>query len=86
MRTRRIRPVSVALGALLTFCTVLTDPSLSAQEPEVPSRALFLAARGNDVQRSTYMSRVQAIQITGAGELVAGADPRGGAGVGRYPA
>ncbi len=41
---------------------------------------------GNDVQRSTYMSRVQAIRITEDGELEAGADPRGGGGIGIYPA
>lgn len=40
---------------------------------------------GNDVERSTYMSRVQAIRLTDSGELEAGADPRGGAGVGLYP-
>lgn len=56
-------------------------------EPSFPeSLAEDLRGRGNDVQRSTYMSRVQAIQISEAGELAAGADPRGGAGVGRYPA
>lgn len=44
-----------------------------------------LRALGNDVQRSTYMSRVQAIQINASGELEAGADPRGGGGVGRFP-
>lgn len=44
-----------------------------------------LRQRGNDVQRSTYMSRVQAIRIAEDGTLEAGADPRGGAGVGLYP-
>lgn len=44
-----------------------------------------LSARGNDVRRSTYMSRVQAIRIDAAGHLEAGTDPRGGAGVGRWP-
>jgi len=43
-----------------------------------------LDTRGNDVRRSNYMSRVQAIRIA-AGNLEAGADPRGGAGVGRWP-
>jgi gamma-glutamyltranspeptidase/glutathione hydrolase len=45
-----------------------------------------LRKKGNDVQRSSYMSRVQAIRITDDGDLEAGADPRGGKGVGRYPA
>jgi gamma-glutamyltranspeptidase len=55
-------------------------------EPAFPEEvAAALRAKGNDVQRSTYMSRVQAIRITAVGELEAGADPRGGGGVGRYP-
>jgi len=44
-----------------------------------------LGTKGNEVQRSTYMSRVQAIRIADTGNLEAGADPRGGAGVGRWP-
>lgn len=55
-------------------------------EPAFPDDVTVgLSALGNDVQRSTYMSRVQAIQITETGERVAGADPRGGAGIGRHP-
>ncbi|HUG15433.1 MAG TPA: gamma-glutamyltransferase [Thermomicrobiales bacterium] len=44
-----------------------------------------LGRLGNDARRSTYMSRVQAIRIAGDGSLEAGADPRGGGGVGRFP-
>ena len=48
--------------------------------------ARTLRAIGNDVRRSAYMSRVQAIRMRGdTGELEAGADPRGGAGIGQYP-
>lgn len=56
-------------------------------EPHFPeSTAEALRARGNDVQRSTYMSRIQAILVRpDTGELEAGADPRGGAGVGQCP-
>jgi gamma-glutamyltranspeptidase/glutathione hydrolase len=56
-------------------------------EPAFPeSTAEALRALGNDVQRSTYMSRVQAIRIRPEDrEPEAGPDPRGGAGVGRYP-
>ncbi len=56
-------------------------------EPSFPSETDdALQAIGNDVQRSTYMSRVQAIRITESGDLEAGADPRGGGGIGVYPA
>jgi hypothetical protein len=42
---------------------------------------------GNEVKRSTYMSRVQSILLRpDTGELEAGADPRGGAGVGYFHA
>jgi gamma-glutamyltranspeptidase/glutathione hydrolase len=54
-------------------------------EPAFSERtASALRDLGNDVQRSTYMSRVQAIRVDPAGLLEAGADPRGGAGVGHY--
>jgi gamma-glutamyltranspeptidase/glutathione hydrolase len=56
-------------------------------EPALPeSTAVALRAMGNDVQWSTYMSRVQAIRVRlQSGELEPGPDPRGGAGLGRYP-
>jgi gamma-glutamyltranspeptidase/glutathione hydrolase len=56
-------------------------------EPHLPeSTAQALRALGNEVHRSTYMARVQAILIRpDTGELEAGADPRGGAGIGRWP-
>jgi len=44
-----------------------------------------LESLGNTVERSTYMSRVQAVRATENGERKAGADPRGGGGVGRWP-
>lgn len=50
-----------------------------------PGTDAALQALGNHVQRSTYMSRVQAIRVTEDGALEAGADPRGGGGVGVYP-
>jgi gamma-glutamyltranspeptidase/glutathione hydrolase len=55
-------------------------------EPTIPLQtARALQAMGNDVQESTYMSRVQAIRIRpGDKSLEAGADPRGGAGVGYH--
>ncbi len=43
-----------------------------------------LARLGNEVESSTYMSRVQAIRINESGNLEAGADPRGGGGVGTF--
>lgn len=56
-------------------------------EPSFPRNTdAALQALGSDVQRSTYMSRVQAIRITEDGRLEAGADPRGGGGVGVFPA
>jgi len=55
-------------------------------EPAFPDKtADALRAIGNTVERSTYMSRVQAIRIHPDGTREAGPDPRGGAGVGRYP-
>jgi len=56
------------------------EPSFPAETDDA------LRSLGNDVQRSTYMSRVQAIRITEDGTLEAGADPRGGGGIGQYPA
>lgn len=55
-------------------------------EPTLPEGvANGLRERGCEVQRSTYMSRVQAIRVADDGSLQAGADPRGGVGVGIYP-
>lgn len=56
-------------------------------EPAFPeSTAEALREKGNDVQRSTYMSRVQAIRVDPeTREIEAGPDPRGGGGVGAYP-
>ena len=52
-------------------------------EPSIPETvADELARMGNEISRSTYMSRVQAVERTPNGRLIAGADPRGGAGVG----
>jgi gamma-glutamyltranspeptidase/glutathione hydrolase len=74
--------------------TAVTTPRFHSEEeqllliePQFPeSTAKALRALGNDVRRSAYMSRVQAILIRpDTGELEAGPDPRGGAGVGRYP-
>lgn len=46
------------------------------------SLADSLRAIGNTVERSPYQARVQAIRILSGSELEAGADPRGGRGVG----
>ncbi len=55
-------------------------------EPAFPEGTVErLREWGNDVQRSSYMSRVQAIRIDPETlELEAGPDPRGGGGVGIY--
>lgn len=56
-------------------------------EPHFPEATVqTLREMGNEVRRTTYMARVQAILIRpDTNELEAGADPRGGAGVGRWP-
>ena len=56
-------------------------------EPALPeSTAEALRALGNEIERTTYMSRVQAIRFCPEeGEPEARADPRGGGGVGKYP-
>lgn len=59
---------------------VFLEPAFS-EDTETALRAM-----GNDVQRSTYQARVQAIRVRAdSGELEAGPDPRGGAGVGYFP-
>jgi len=74
--------------------TAVTAPRFHSEEqqlvfiePAFPeSTARALRAMGNDIRRSAYMSRVQAIRMReDTGELEAGADPRGGAGIGQYP-
>ena len=73
--------------------TAVTVPRFHSEEEQLlfvepafsESTADALRTMGNDVQRSTYMSRVQAIRVREDGELEAGPDPRGGAGVGQYP-
>lgn len=56
-------------------------------EPDLPEPTVeALRALGNEVHRTTYMSRVQAIRFRDEdGEPEAGPDPRGGEGVGKYP-
>jgi gamma-glutamyltranspeptidase/glutathione hydrolase len=56
-------------------------------EPAVPESTIeALRALGNEIERTTYMSRVQAIRFRPEdGEPEAGPDPRGGGGVGTYP-
>ena len=51
--------------------------------PEATAEAL--RALDNEVRRSEYQARVQAIRALDSGDLEAGADPRGGRGVGRHP-
>ncbi|MEZ4521972.1 MAG: gamma-glutamyltransferase [Thermomicrobiales bacterium] len=55
-------------------------------EPELEALVAGpLADMGNEVQPSSYMSRVQAIRVGGDGELEAGSDPRAEIGIGRHP-
>lgn len=60
------------------------EPGLIFAEPAIPEDVVeAVRGRGFRVERSTYMSRVQAICIDpDTGEMAAGPDPRGGAGVG----
>jgi len=56
-------------------------------EPHFPERtACALRGMGNEVRRTMYMARVQAILVrSDVAQLEAGADPRGGAGIGCWP-
>ena len=57
------------------------EPHLLFVEPAFPETIVeALRGRGYRVERSTYMSRVQAVLVDRAGILHAGPDPRGGAG------
>ena len=62
------------------------EPGLLFAEPAIPDATVDeLVRRGFRVVRSTYMSRVQAIRMDATGRAMeAGADPRGGAGVGVF--
>ncbi len=63
------------------------ERQLIFMEPQFPERtAAALREMGNEVQRSAYMARVQAILVRSDTRLLeAGPDPRGGAGVGSWP-
>ncbi len=85
--------VNVA-GFDMDMRTAVTAPRFHSEEEQLlliepafsENTAHALRTLGNDVKRSAYMSRVQAIRIRDdTGELEAGADPRGGAGIGLYP-
>jgi len=57
------------------------EPGLIFVEPAIPEQTVdAVRALGYRVDRSTYMSRVQAILIDDRGRLHPGPDPRGGAG------
>lgn len=57
------------------------EKNLIYVEPEISENVVNeLAAKGYQVTRSTYMSRVQAALTTTDGQFEAGADPRGGQG------
>jgi len=62
------------------------EPGLLFAEPSIPDAVIDeVGRRGFRVVRSTYMSRVQAIGLDTTGRAMeAGADPRGGAGVGIF--
>jgi len=62
------------------------EPGLLFAEPAIPGGIVDeVGRRGFRVVRSTYMSRVQAIRLDATGRAMeAGADPRGGAGVGVF--
>ena len=56
------------------------EPALLFVEPSIPEEVVeAMRARGYRIERSTYMSRVQAILIDQDGRFHPGADPRGGA-------
>lgn len=57
------------------------EPALLFAEPSIPEDVVeAVRTRGYRVDRSTYMSRVQAILIDRDGRFHPGPDPRGGAG------
>lgn len=64
------------------------EPGLLFAEPAIPDGIVDeVGRRGFRVVRSTYMSRVQAIRLDAGGRVMeAGADPRGGAGIGVFNA
>lgn len=82
------------LGFDMDMRTAVTAPRFHSEEEQLllierafaEHTATALRALGNLVKRSAYMSRVQAVRIRDdTRELEAGADPRGGAGIGLYP-
>jgi gamma-glutamyltranspeptidase/glutathione hydrolase len=64
------------------------EPGLIFAEPAIDDAVVDeVRRRGFRLERSTYMSRVQAIRLdAGSGTMEPGPDPRGGAGVGTYTA
>lgn len=77
----------------MAMATAVSVPRFHSEEEQLlyierafpEETATALTEVGNEVVRSAYMSRVQAIRVLDGGELEAGADPRGGAGVGQWP-
>lgn len=91
--TSTVQSLVNVLDHRMDMQTAVTVPRFHSEEmqliflePAFPEkRADLLRARGNTVERSSYMSRVQAVRIDEQeGRLEAGADPRGGAAVGHY--
>lgn len=74
----------------MTMQQAVTVPRFHSEEPTVmylepaisEQTAEGLAEKGYAIRRSAYGGRVQAILVNEKGELHAGADPRGGGGVG----
>lgn len=92
--SRIITSVAQAIVNVLDFGmdmdTAVSVPRFHSEEDQLlylepafaEETAEDLERLGNAVQRSTYMSRVQAVRVLPEGRLEAGADPRGGRGVG----
>lgn len=91
--TSTVQVIVNAIDHGMDLATAVSVPRFHSEEGQLlfiepvfsEATAEALRAMGNTVQRSTYMSRVQAIRLQPGGALEAGPDPRGGAGVGRYP-
>lgn len=76
-----------SLDFRMDMSTAVTVPRFHSEEAQIvflepafpEETSVALNAKGNEVRRSSYMSRVQAARILEDGTIDAGADPRGGA-------
>jgi len=91
--TSTLQVILNAIDHGMDLATAVSVPRFHSEEAQLvfvepavsEATVAALRAMGNTVERSTYMSRVQAIRMHPDGLREAGPDPRGGAGVGRYP-